>query len=247
MPPGRQDEGLTLVLRTKNEFKSNQNPPEDPVVDSRPAYGGTCYSPFIVGATETAVAYDSDGSTRLQPWAASTSGSNAYAHPIDGFADSVPPVGCSAAISTPISSNFSSAEIASSLSSTATLSDTTAAATSPKKISSGTIAGAAVGGVIGLAVTVGLVYFLLRRRSRQPLHSTPKVHQIDGAPRPHAEKDGKAISGEMDSEIPAAELAARPDKYTYIHGAHEMSAGIAYKMPAGPELNNSRDRTGLSS
>jgi hypothetical protein len=203
-----------------------------------------------VGATETAVAYDSDGSTRLQPWAASTSGSNAYAHPIDGFADSVPPVGCSAAISAPIStsisSNFSSAEIASSLSSTATLSDTTAAATSPKKISSGTIAGAAVGGVIGLAVTVGLILFLLRRRSRQPSHSTPNVHQIDGAPRPHAEKDGKAISGEMDSEIPAAELAARPDKYTYIHGAHEMSAGVAYEMPAGPELNNSRDRTGLS-
>lgn len=192
------------------------------------------------------MAYDKDGSTRLQPWAASTSGSNAYAHPIDGFADSVPPVGCSAAISTSISSNFLSAEIASSLSSTATLSDTTAAATNPKKTSSGTIAGAAVGGVIGLAITVGLIFFLLRRRRRQPSYSTPDIHQIDGAPRPHAEKDGNAISGEMDSKVPAAELAARPDKYTYIHGAHEMSAGVAYEMPAGPGLENSRDRTGLS-
>jgi hypothetical protein len=192
------------------------------------------------------VAYDTDGSTRLQPWAASTSGSNAYAHPIDGFADSVPPVGCSAAISTSISGNFSSAEVASSLSSTATLSDTTAAATSPKKISSGTIAGAAVGGVIGLAVIVGLIFFLLRRRSRQPSNNTPNVHQIDGAPRPHAEKDGNAISREMDSEVPAAELAARPDKYTYIHGAHEMSAGVAYEMPAGSELNSSRGHTELS-
>ncbi|EUC39782.1 hypothetical protein COCMIDRAFT_64563, partial [Bipolaris oryzae ATCC 44560] len=81
-------------------FGYKLTPPEDPVIDSRPAYGGTCYSPFTVGATETVVAYDTDGSTRLQLWAASTSGSNAYAHPIDGFANSIPPVGCNAAIST---------------------------------------------------------------------------------------------------------------------------------------------------
>jgi hypothetical protein len=95
-------------------------------------------------------------------------------------------------------------------------------------------------------VTIGLVFFFLRRRRHQPSYSTPNVHQIDGAPRPHAEKDGNLISGEMDSEVPAAELAALPDKYTYIHGAHEIGAGVAYEMPAGLELNSSKDRRGLS-
>jgi hypothetical protein len=198
-----------------------------------------------VDATQTAVAYDADGSTRLQPWAATTSGANAYAHPIDGFADSIPPLGCSAAISSSILSNISSAAIISSLSSTATISDTTSAATSQKKTSSGTIAGAAVGGVIGLAVIVGIIFFLLRRRRRQPSYSTPEVHQIGDNPRPRVEKDGNAITGEMDSEVPAAELAGRSEKYAEMHGAQETSAGVVHEMPAGTELNDNRDRRGL--
>lgn len=195
-------------------------------------------------ATATAVAYDADGSTRLQPWAASTTGANAYAHPIDGFAENPPFFGCPAAISTSLSSNFSSAGIASSLSSTATLSDATAAASKSSKTSSGTIAGAVVGGVIGLAVIVGIIFLVLRRRHRQPQSSAPEIHQIDGTPGAHAEKDGKVISGEIDSETPAAELAARPDKYAHDQGAYEMNAGVAYEMPAGPESNPSRDHTG---
>jgi hypothetical protein len=198
-----------------------------------------------VDATQTAVAYDADGSTRLQPWAATTSGANAYAHPIDGFADSIPPLGCSASISTSISSNISSAAIISSLSSTATLSDTTSAATSSKKTSSGTIAGAAVGGVIGLAVIVGIIFFLLRRRRGPPSYSTPVVHQIGDNPRPRAEKDGNVIAGEMDSEVPAAELAGHSEKYANMHGAQETNAGVAHEMPAGPELDDSRGRRGL--
>jgi hypothetical protein len=226
-------------------------PPNDPGVDSRPAYGGTCYSPFTVDATQTAVAYDTDGSTRLQPWAASTSGANAYAHPIDGFADSVPPLGCSAVISTSRSSNISSsetissAEVAPSLSSTATLGNTTTAATSSNKTPSGTIAGAAVGGVIGLLIIVGLVFFLLRRRRRQSSYSAPNVHQIGDNPHPRAEKDGNVITAEMDSGVPAAELAEGADKYAGIHGTHGMSAGVAHEMPAGPELHNIRGRTGV--
>lgn len=202
-------------------------------------------------ATQTAVAYDTDGSTRLQPWAATTSGANAYAHPIDGFAESIPPLGCSAAMSLSTSSNITSAAIISSiektspLSSTATLSDATTAATSSKKTSSGTIAGAAVGGVIGLAVIVGIIFFFLRRRRRQPSYSTPDVHQIGDNPRPRAEKDGNVITGEMDSGVPPAELAGRSEKYAEMHGAHETSAGVAHEMPAGPELNDSRDRRGL--
>ncbi|KAH6629755.1 hypothetical protein C7974DRAFT_192787 [Boeremia exigua] len=221
-------------------------PPEDPLIASRPAYGGTCYSPFTMGVTETAVAYDEDGSTRLQPWAATTTGDNAYAHPIDGFAENTPSVGCIAPISTSLPSNSSSAETTSSLSSTATLSDTTTAAGNSSKTSSATIAGAVVGAVVGLGVIVGLIFFLLRRRKHQPRSSEPEIHQIDDTPNHKVEKDGKVILGEIDAGVPVAELAARPDKYAYVQGAHEMHAGVAHEMPAGPELHPSKDRTGPS-
>ena len=194
-----------------------------------------------MGVSVTAVAYDTDGSTRLQPWAASTTGYNAYAHPIDGFAKNSPSVGCIAP-TTSLSSNLSTAEITSSLSSTATLSDITAAASeSRSKTSKAAIAGATIGGIIGLAVIIGLIFFLLRRRRRQAPFSAPEIHQIDGTPGPRAEKYGKVVSGEMDSDVPAVELAARPDRYAYGQGAHEMNAEVAQEMPAGPELNPSGD------
>lgn len=218
-------------------------PPKDPLIDSRPAYGGTCYSPFTVGVIETAVAYDADGSTHLQPWSASTSGANAYAHPIDGFAESATTAGCIAPTTSSLLSNSSSAVTVSSFSSAATLNIATAAASRSSKTSGGTIAGAVVGAVVGLAVVVGIIFLLLRRRRRQSPSSAPEIHQIDGSPGSHAEKDGKVVPGEIDSDAPAAELAARPDKYASVHGAHEMNAGVAHEMPAGPEPNPSEDRT----
>ncbi|KAJ8115721.1 hypothetical protein OPT61_g2691 [Boeremia exigua] len=228
------------LLRSVCQRGFGLTPPEKLVIESRPAYGGTCYSPFTVGSTTTAIAYDSDGSTRLQPWVATTSGANAYAHPIDGFAENVPSLfGCNTP-TTSMSSNSSSAVTASSLSSTATLSNETPAASNTSKISNGTIAGAAVGGFIGLAAIVGLVFFLLRRRHRGA-SSASNVHQIDDNPSSRAEKDGKVISGEMHSDVPVVELAARPDKYAYVQGAHELNAGVAHEMPAGPESSPSRD------
>lgn len=195
-----------------------------------------------MGVSVTAVAYDTDGSTRLQPWTASTTGANAYAHPIDGFAENSPSVGCIAPTTTSLSSNLSSTEITSSLSSTATLSDTTAAASELRsKTSKATIAGAAIGGIIGLAVITGLIFFLLRRRRRQAPSSAPEIHQIDDTPGSRVEKDGKVITGGMYSDVPAVELAARSDRYAYDQGAHEMNAGVTHEMPAGPEFNPSGD------
>ncbi|KAH7324358.1 hypothetical protein B0I35DRAFT_423979 [Stachybotrys elegans] len=61
-------------------------PPTTTVDTDRPAYGGTCYSNFVVGTTVTVTAYDDEGSTILAPWVATSSADQAYGHPIDGFA-----------------------------------------------------------------------------------------------------------------------------------------------------------------
>jgi hypothetical protein len=61
-------------------------PPTTTVDSNRPAYGGTCYSPFALSQTVTVTAYNSTNVTATAEWIASTTGAQAYAHPIDGFA-----------------------------------------------------------------------------------------------------------------------------------------------------------------
>ncbi|KAF2473736.1 uncharacterized protein BDR25DRAFT_197584, partial [Lindgomyces ingoldianus] len=68
--------------------------PDVTVDPKRPGYGGTCYSDFTVSSTYAVTAYNVSGATNLAIWTASTSGAQAYAHPIDGFAATTPSLGC---------------------------------------------------------------------------------------------------------------------------------------------------------
>ncbi|KAH8661846.1 hypothetical protein BX600DRAFT_303378 [Xylariales sp. PMI_506] len=60
-------------------------PPSTTVDPNRPAYGGTCYSNFDLSQTVTVTAFDNVNVTATADWVASTSGAQAYGHPIDGF------------------------------------------------------------------------------------------------------------------------------------------------------------------
>lgn len=67
-------------------------------VSNRPAYGGICYSNNAISQSETARIYDANGSSATQMWSPSTTGAQAWAHPIDGWAASgvKVTVGCAA-------------------------------------------------------------------------------------------------------------------------------------------------------
>lgn len=62
------------------------HPPSTIVDSNRPAYGGTCYTTFTIGQSINVLAYNSTTLTATQPWVASSSADQAYAHVIDGFA-----------------------------------------------------------------------------------------------------------------------------------------------------------------
>jgi len=68
--------------------------PDTTILQDRPGYGGTCYSDFTMGKTVYVTAYNATGATNLAAWTASTSGAQAYAHVIDGFATQSPMLGC---------------------------------------------------------------------------------------------------------------------------------------------------------
>ncbi|KAH8596970.1 hypothetical protein B0O99DRAFT_671057 [Bisporella sp. PMI_857] len=52
---------------------------------TRPGAGGTCYTNIKMGATLNITAYDSSSLVGPTTWVATTSGSQAYAYPIDGY------------------------------------------------------------------------------------------------------------------------------------------------------------------
>lgn len=180
-----------------------------------------------MGVTATVVAYNGDGSTRLQPWAAETTGAQAYAHPIDGFAKNKPSVGCIAAVSTSLGKSVSS-----TIPSTSNATIPSSTATPPaqsSRIPGGAIAGAVLGALIGLAAILCLILFFLRRRHRHQHQSgTPEVHQIvDDAVGSRYEKDGLITATEIDAGVAPAELTAHSGR-----GAYELHAGAGYEMPA---------------
>ncbi|KAF2727447.1 hypothetical protein EJ04DRAFT_505710 [Polyplosphaeria fusca] len=187
-------------------------PPATPSIRDRPGYGGSCSSLFSLSQTTTVLKYNVDGLTNVEPWTASTPGMNAYAHPIDGFAASSPAVGCG----NPSSSSLTLST--SSVPSTVTAAVGGDTPSSSKGVSSGTIAGAAVGSILGLAAIVCLVFFLLRRNRYN--------HREDGPGGDH----NTAPTEIYTPEYPGQNNEKSGDTSRHLE-IYEMNAHTVHEMP----------------
>ncbi|KAF2133097.1 hypothetical protein P153DRAFT_392955 [Dothidotthia symphoricarpi CBS 119687] len=218
--------------------------PATPQIRDRPFYGGTCYSEFSVSKSATVLKYGEDGQTDVELWAATTTGANAYAHPIDGFAISFPTLGCAAQVSSlslassPSGSNTTSTSSSSrdprsssfSSSSTAAAGVTVSSLNTSSTISPGTIAGAVIGSVVGLATIIGLVFFLLYRRKHAQSQSDPKAPQF--------EDDMAGLHHEKNCDVVALEIGTSGRSLSYTNsGRHtyEMDAQSVHEMPVRRE------------
>lgn len=211
-----------------------------PIVATRPAYGGICYTDIPISQELTAVMYDSTGSAHQEVWAPSTTGAQGWAHPIDGWATSRPALGCAVKQSTTTSASESAS--GSSVSSTGTAgasarpltSTVSSAKNKAKKASGGVIAGAVLGALAGLAAILGLILLLLRRKKRgeqsvaageQGSQSSDgvlyhEIHQKD-TDSARVEASGVTATAELDSgkRADAHELGTRTERQ--------------YELPAG--------------
>lgn len=170
-------------------------PPQTTVDPKRPAYGGTCYSQLTISSTHTVVAYDTAGSSRTQPFIASVTGDHAYAHPIDGFAAQPPRMECEG--------NSSSSPVSSYASPTPSPSSTSAALTpaapppiknnaSIVSLSTGSIAGATVGGIVGMIGLIALIILILRSRKSRKESAT--VNELPDANYSPSRQSGSTSS-----------------------------------------------------
>lgn len=152
--------------------------PQTTVDANRPAYGGTCYSELTVSSTHTIVAYGTAGGSKTQQFIASVTDTHAYAHPIDGFAAQPLRVGECVGVSSSLSSSTSATSTSSPSPSTTTAPPplTNSQTTSGAKLSTGSIAGAVIGGVVGLIAIIAIVLLILR--SRKPRHQSAAINEL---------------------------------------------------------------------
>ncbi|KAJ4989194.1 hypothetical protein SVAN01_05273 [Stagonosporopsis vannaccii] len=221
-----------------------------PVVQSRPAYGGVCYTDIPLGQELTALVYDTQGNTHQEVWKPTTTGAQGWAHPIDGWAASKPTVGCPVpavtqsrgTASNVVSATASAAgSVVSAQPSMRPLSS--AVSSAKKKVGGGVIAGAVLGALLGLAAILGLVLVLLRRKRQSrageetrsdsddgTLYQTDaaQVHQKEGDDA-RAEVHAVAAPVEVGAVAARAELDSREKVTAYEMGAGERVA----EMPAG--------------
>ncbi|GME48373.1 hypothetical protein GTA08_BOTSDO09120 [Neofusicoccum parvum] len=185
--------------------------PSTTVDASRPAYGGTCYTTFTDGQTIEVTAYNASTLTATQPFTA-TSGDQAYAHVIDGYA-------LAEALSTPSSSTSSTASAATTIAS-ASAAATTSSTSSSNKISGGAIAGIVIGVIAFVALLFGLALFFFRRRRAQrqasavppnEYGSTGNFHETHGDSAFPKEMPGRITPSnvELEGPGPVMELEAR--------------------------------------
>lgn len=121
-----------------------------------------------MGTNVPVVGYDAKGNTGSKAFSSSASGAQAFAHPIDGWALTSPTIiGCpttSASLTSDSDNGAASSNSQASSQGGAGAGANASNTTGSSGISSGAIAGAVIGGVAGLALLVGLVWFLLKRR-----------------------------------------------------------------------------------
>ncbi|CAI6025098.1 unnamed protein product [Clonostachys chloroleuca] len=153
------------------------HPPETTVDADRPGYGGTCYSPFLVGQTATVTGYNSTMITATFPWVASSSADQAYAHPIDGFAMDLL---ASLTSSSESVTSTSSSSLATATATNDSSEDSSTASSS--SISGGAIAGIVIGVLAGLALIILAVFLLIRRRRGGQHPPNTQIGELGGEP-----------------------------------------------------------------
>lgn len=212
-----------------------------PVVKSRPAYGGICYTDIRQGEELTAMMYDASGSSHQEIWAPSTSGAQGWAHPIDGWAASSAAVGCAERSTTSGSGSSTSTSVGvSSVVQTSVRplsSSVSSAKKKSKKASGGVIAGAVLGALVGLIAILSLVLFLLRKK-KQSAAAEEKGPHIDDGTRYQTDgtqihqKDGDDARVEVNAVGATTELGPSQGA-----NAHELGTGdrIA-ELPAGIDV-----------
>ncbi|KAF2866436.1 hypothetical protein BDV95DRAFT_611889 [Massariosphaeria phaeospora] len=215
--------------------------PDSTVDTNRPAYGGTCYSDFSESSTYTVVAYDEKGSTRTQPLIP-TASMQAYAHPIDGFAESAPAVGCrSQPSSLRIDTSSAPTAVAIPISSLATPISSptnTPTALAHPSLSTGGIAGIIVASVVGLALLIGGVWATMRWRAMQTAPPPPpKTYTTRRPPVMMFEKEaGGDLKDMSTSSSPNSEKGLwRLSETNQSRGLHEMNGIPVYEMEGSGE------------
>lgn len=141
----------TFILTRNNKSGFTLALPTSTVNSDRPAYGGTCYSDFALGAVATVTMYNSSALSMTTEWTASTTPAQAYAHPIDGIAADYTP---SATTTTTAAVGYTGGAAAS----TATSDSDSAAARRGGGGGSGELKSA---GVVAALLAVSAVAFLL--------------------------------------------------------------------------------------
>ncbi|KAF4303100.1 hypothetical protein GTA08_BOTSDO09120 [Botryosphaeria dothidea] len=171
------------------------HPPSTIVDSNRPAYGGTCYTTFTIGQSMNVLAYNSTTLTATQPWVASSSADQAYAHVIDGFAMAEVSVSTTASASAATSSSSSS---------------------SSNSLSGGAIAGIVIGIVAFLGILVGFALWFFRRRRQQRVAAAGPSHEVGGDDAYHEKAGDQDFRKEL-SGAPAGPKAAELESPGPIH------------------------------
>ncbi|KAH7139677.1 hypothetical protein B0J13DRAFT_624510 [Dactylonectria estremocensis] len=176
----------------------NLAPPTVTSDTDRPAYGGTCYSPFTVGQTATVTAYDSENITATADWVASSSADQAYAHVIDGFA-----LDLLVTTSTTASTSLETTSGAPSDTPSASASAAASSSKGSSKLSGGAIAGIVIGCLAVVGIALGVLFWLFRRRRSAPTEK--HLGELDGDPHQEFEVHGSPADSALASSLTATE------------------------------------------
>jgi hypothetical protein len=215
------------------------------------------------GSGYSMLSYNTNGDIGSLVMTMTTSGTQALAHPIDGWALTAPTaLGCQTTSST------SSGLVSNSSSSSAQASSTSAPASAKTQVSAGVIAGAVVGGVLAVAAIVGLIFFLLMYRRKNQVKPTPppeinekdsdyistrsKVYRHEATPGTviaRHEANSAFAPSELDTTYPTEKNMglATHDQVNDGFGAFEMPAEQYAEMDAGTDGKLSHDsKSGLT-
>ncbi|KAI0162681.1 hypothetical protein BJ166DRAFT_274414 [Pestalotiopsis sp. NC0098] len=206
--------------------------PDEPTDTNRPAYGATCYSDFTAGHTVTVSGYDTQGFTGTGLFSPKST-DQAFAHVIEGkkLTSSVTDATTTAASSTATGQTTAAS---------ATSTGSTDSSSSSSSVSGGTIAGAVVGSIAGLALIAAALFFLLRRRKGQPGAASTEPDgphaaemgdsstRVDGS----AYQENFAFKGAANKDLPSLPTDASSTVSPTSPYGYNNHRGYAAELPA---------------